>query len=314
MNLSTNILRYVLEVSKVGSISKAAENLFISQPYLSNSIKTFEKDLGFRIFIREARGVKLTDEGASFVRHAQDIVSRIESLEERYFYDEHESLQLRVSITRSYQIVSRLIDYINYNHMKEHVLVRIKETNPFQVIKDVSERVSDFGTLHYYDVQQDYFRELFKRYGLEYDEDYKQKYLLCMSKDNPIAGNEVIEKEMLSNQMVVLYGDYEAPDISYEYVSEFSEIVFSKKKIYVYDRATALDIVNHSPMTYMWITGLHEDTLKQHNLVLRECADVNVHNIGSRVYYSKESLPKAAKDILKTLDNIDWSPNIKEIM
>lgn len=306
LNFNVNVLRYILEVSKTGSISKAAENLFLSQPYLSNVINTFEKNLGFKLFVRVARGVRLTDEGAGFIRQAKDIVGRLDSFEEKYFYEESNSLQLRISMTRSYQITRKILDYINKNQGKERVLIRIRETNPFDVVRDVAERISDFGVLHYFDVQKDYFKEMYRRYGLEYDEDYNHKYLLCISKDNPLVREKHIEKAMLAEQLAVLYGDYETPDSSYEYISEVSEILFSRKKLYVYDRATALEALHHCPMSYMWITGLHEDTLKQYDLVLRECADVNVRNIGSKIYCKNEKLSKEAKAVLKVIDGIKW--------
>lgn len=51
-------LQYVLEVSRTGSISKAARNLFLSQPNISNSIKNLEQELGATLFIRTSQGCR----------------------------------------------------------------------------------------------------------------------------------------------------------------------------------------------------------------------------------------------------------------
>ena len=50
MNLTH--LKYALEVEKTGSITKAAENLFMGQPNLSRVIKDLEDETGIRIFSR----------------------------------------------------------------------------------------------------------------------------------------------------------------------------------------------------------------------------------------------------------------------
>lgn len=50
--------------------------------------------------------------------------------------------------------------------------------------------------------------------------------------------------------------------------------------------ASAMEILQHAPNIYMWITGLHSDTIKQYRLKLRECSDVNVTDLGYLVYAS----------------------------
>ncbi|MBQ5325718.1 MAG: LysR family transcriptional regulator, partial [Oscillospiraceae bacterium] len=56
-------LNYVLEISRCGSINKAASKLFVSQSSLSNSIQELEKELDITIFVRSTKGIELTPEG-----------------------------------------------------------------------------------------------------------------------------------------------------------------------------------------------------------------------------------------------------------
>ena len=53
-------LKYVIEVARSRSISKAAQNLFISQPSLSNALKEVEKEMGITIFSRTNKGIMIT--------------------------------------------------------------------------------------------------------------------------------------------------------------------------------------------------------------------------------------------------------------
>ena len=57
------IYEFFLKVSEMGSISKAADKLYISQPALSHQLKNLEKELDASLFIRSNKGIELTGEG-----------------------------------------------------------------------------------------------------------------------------------------------------------------------------------------------------------------------------------------------------------
>lgn len=65
-----NQLEYVAEVADTGSFSKAAENLFYSQPALTQQIGKLEKELGIQLFHRAHGSVSLTEAGSTFVKYA----------------------------------------------------------------------------------------------------------------------------------------------------------------------------------------------------------------------------------------------------
>ena len=70
----------IVEIAKVGSISRAAENLYISQPAVSKLLPRFEEEVGAQIFERRSTGVYLTPIGKKFVDSAQDILQQMEKL------------------------------------------------------------------------------------------------------------------------------------------------------------------------------------------------------------------------------------------
>ena len=67
--------RYITTIADLGSFTRAAQQLFIAQPSLSQRVKHIEKTYGISIFTRDAKGVQLTKEGSCFVRHAQRILN-----------------------------------------------------------------------------------------------------------------------------------------------------------------------------------------------------------------------------------------------
>ena len=62
MNIDLNLYYIFHTVAKLGSITKASEELFVSQPAITQSIKTLESLIGATLFIRTKKGVILTEE------------------------------------------------------------------------------------------------------------------------------------------------------------------------------------------------------------------------------------------------------------
>ena len=79
-------MNYVYEVYKEASFSKAAQNLYISQPSLSASIKREEDRIGVKIFNRNKSPIELTPPGKIYVEHVEKIME-IEEDFQRYIDD-----------------------------------------------------------------------------------------------------------------------------------------------------------------------------------------------------------------------------------
>ena len=77
-------LKYILTIAETKSLNKAAEQLYVSQPSLTNALKELEKEVGITIFFRTGRGVTLTNDGVEFLTYAREIYREYEQLMQRY--------------------------------------------------------------------------------------------------------------------------------------------------------------------------------------------------------------------------------------
>ena len=68
-------LMYFVTVAEQGSINKAAEKLFVTQPNLSKAIGNLESELKVRIFDRTNKGVILTEDGKKLYEYARTILN-----------------------------------------------------------------------------------------------------------------------------------------------------------------------------------------------------------------------------------------------
>lgn len=82
MNINLNLYKYFYEVARCKSYTKADENLYISQPSLSYSIKTLEDQIGYKLFDRINNKIELTKQGQELfnaIEPALNIFSKIQS-------------------------------------------------------------------------------------------------------------------------------------------------------------------------------------------------------------------------------------------
>ena len=73
-------LRTAIEAARTGSITRAAKNLYLSQPNASSVLRTLEQELGYEIFSRTNSGIVPTEAGLQFLEHAKIILAQMQEL------------------------------------------------------------------------------------------------------------------------------------------------------------------------------------------------------------------------------------------
>ena len=81
MNANLELYRIFCEVVKYKNISKAAENIYISQSAVTQSIQKLEKILGGKLFFRNKNGVELTEEGKNLYEYIGDSIEKMNNAE-----------------------------------------------------------------------------------------------------------------------------------------------------------------------------------------------------------------------------------------
>ena len=77
--METANLRAFLKVAECGSFSRAAKQLFLTQPAISKRIRQLEEQFGSRLLDRVGRQVRLTRSGESLLPHARQVLQQIET-------------------------------------------------------------------------------------------------------------------------------------------------------------------------------------------------------------------------------------------
>lgn len=118
MNINLELYKVFYVVANHLNITSAANELMISQPAISKSIKTLEEQLGGSLFIRTKRGVILTEEGKEFYRYIKEAMNLINNAENK-FKDminlETGTLRIGISLTLTKEF---LLPYLEIFHKK----------------------------------------------------------------------------------------------------------------------------------------------------------------------------------------------------
>lgn len=138
--------RIFYEVARCGNISRAAKELYISQPAISKAIGKLEESLGTRLFLRNSRGVQLTPEGNVLFQHVAAAFDSLSSGEKelKRIHDFHIG-QLKIGVSNT------LCKYVLLPYLKSfvekypHVNITIESQSTAHTLEMLEARKIDIG-------------------------------------------------------------------------------------------------------------------------------------------------------------------------
>lgn len=144
MNLKQ--LEAFVQVAEGGSFSKAAKQLFLTQPTISAHISSLEKELNARLFVRNTKEVKLSDDGKELYRYARQMIDLQNKIEERFETGKSESkhlITIAASTIPAQYLLPEILMKFNERYPKEQV--KLLETDSSQVVTKIIDHMVDVG-------------------------------------------------------------------------------------------------------------------------------------------------------------------------
>ena len=144
MNLKQ--LEAFVQVSESGSFSKAAKELFLTQPTISAHISSLEKELNVRLFIRNTKEVSLSDDGKDLFRYAKQITDLEKAIEERFYMDSDDGkhfITIAASTIPAQYLLPKVLMCYRERYPKEQI--KIMETDSSEVVTQVVDHMVDVG-------------------------------------------------------------------------------------------------------------------------------------------------------------------------
>lgn len=234
-------IQYALRVAECGSMNKAAEGLFITQPTLTKSIKELENEIGISLFLRTHKGVTPTAEGAAFLEKCRNMYRQYEKLHDEYVETGNFKRKFGVSTKKCLFAVKAFVETAKQYDMAEFEF-SFRETETLKIIKDVSSLRSEIGILYVNASNRKIIKKLLVENELLYTELTKRRAYVYLQKNHPLANEETISPEQLAPYT---YISFEQEERYPNYLAEeFPDKITYPRTIKTSDRATMLDIIN----------------------------------------------------------------------
>lgn len=290
-------LRYVTAVAETGTITEAANRLYISQPSLTNAIHELEKEMNVVIFNRTNKGITLSKEGEDFLGYARQVLEQAAILEDRYKGSGGGKKQFCVSTQHYSFAVNAFVDLIKTYGQEEYDF-SLRETQTYEIIEDVAKMKSEIGILFQNDFNEAVIGKLLKSHDLEFHLLFVAKPHVFISRKHPLAGKDVITNEELEQY----------PYLSFEQGGHnsfyFSEEIFSaserKKNIRVRDRATLFNLLI-GLNGYTVCSGVIDKKLNGKDIIAVPLADESEMRIGY-IVHKKGALSRLGNTYLDALN------------
>ena len=219
MNQNLSSYRIFYTVANTGNISKAAKELYISQPAISKSIQKLEESVGCKLFSRSSRGVVLTDEGKLLYEHVSEAFETLTMGEEKL----KRSIELCVGHLKI-GVSSTLCKYLLLPYLKEfirqnpHISISISCQSTNDTLKLLEDNKIDIGligkpenlkNIHFdfleeiediFVAAKDYLRNL-KARGIQKDHILQSSTLMLLDKNN--MTRQYIDDYLQENQIII---------------------------------------------------------------------------------------------------------------
>ena len=257
---------YAVEVERCGSITQAAENLYMAQPNLSKAIKELEDNMGFAIFSRTSRGVVPTARGREFLVYARAILAQMQKMEALSGRNDDSMQRFSLSMPRTGYIAecfTQLIDTLDKGRPMD---ICVREASAVHTINEVADGQFQLGIIRYQTSQEQRYVDYLQEKSLASQVIWEYDALLLLSRHHPLAARTQISFEDLAPYTEIIYGDTTMP-----HQPPMRRVEDEDSRIQVYGRLSQLELLSRVQESYMWASPETAEALKRFALVQRAC-------------------------------------------
>ena len=141
-------LRYFLAVAREENMSRAAEQLHVTQPTLSKALKSLEEELGKKLFTRHSFSIALTEEGVLLRDRAEDLVSMADKIEQEFLsLDDITGGDLYFGLAESWQIRYLAREIREFKKVYPALRYHITSGDTEQVTEKLDKGLLDFAAI-----------------------------------------------------------------------------------------------------------------------------------------------------------------------
>lgn len=188
-------MHYFETVCRMGSVSRAAEELHISQPSISNSIRELEEEFGISLFHRVKKRLVLTSEGEFFLSKIQPILKLTEELDNEMKQFGSGQNQLKLGVPPMIGTILFPTMFKSFKPMYPDIQLDIMEYGSKQTIELVDSDILDMAIVITNGLDTSSFHVI---------EILETQMILCVQKDHPLSQCSSVSLDQLEQEPLIL--------------------------------------------------------------------------------------------------------------
>lgn len=295
-------LRNFIKVVDCGSINKAAEQLYISQPSLSRSIHSLEEEMGKELVVRSNRGVTLTPVGRLLYYYGRSILEQFEVIEKiKNLSEETIYSKLAVSVDSIFLRDDLILQF--YNRIKSaDTEIKIIETTAEEVLKNVSDMTSEIGIVILNDYQLTVFKKMTELKDIEMTILGTGPLYVHISEKSPLAKGDYIDaRELINNTYIHLPFDFFS-NLNYSLtIGDNTQLSSFHKTITMSNYHAVINIINHTE-AFMLGNKWQVEELKYSRIKSMQFKNCNIKKSFVIIKRKREILSDAARIFLDIIN------------
>lgn len=267
-NLNNYVIFYT--TAKTGNISRAANQLYISQPAISKAISKLEDELGAVLFSRSSRGVTLTDEGRLMYEYVERALENLSQGEDNVRqYGELGMGHIRIGVSTSlckHILLGYMRDFI---HDNPHVKLSIDCHSTLNTIKLLRNEVIDIGLICETDLPKGFeYRPVMDIHDVFIaSTDYIENFNLREGRDSAEGQSLDVGNAILGNIGILMQGK---SDVKKSHGAYASSILTPEETIRLLEKANLMVLEEGN------VTRTHvDDYLRSHGIESSQLLEIN---------------------------------------
>ena len=299
-------LRYLIEVARCGSFNAAAQQLYVSQSTLSMAIKDLENELGITVFLRNNRGLKLTNDGAELLGYARQVVEQADLLRDRYASRKLASHNRLAISTQHYAFCVRAFVALIDEFEGDQYDFTLRETRTGEIISDVRDFRSELGVIYLSDFNERVINRALDEASLSFTLLFEANAHVFVGAHHPLAGASLIKPADLADYP--RYSFEQGTANSFHFAEEPLASLPHRKNITYSDRGTLTNLLTHG-RGYTLSTGVLSNEM-QDGIVAIPLDSNEVMRVG----YIMHNERKPSKLVVRYIEKLEECINDSQLV
>ena len=188
-------MEYFQEVCRCGNVTRAAENLHISQPSISIAIRELEEQFGVSLFYRRNKRLILTKEGEFFLEKAEEILNRTKSLERRMRELGNQSSHVRIGVSPMISVFLFTRMFNQFHALHPNIRLEMCEYGSLESERLLLDDLLDLAMVILHERTGDHFHSL---------QILETPLVYCVRPSHPLADLPKVSIPMLKDEQIIM--------------------------------------------------------------------------------------------------------------